>query len=48
MKIAIDIRDAGHEKTGKGWYTYNLVSEILRLDQKNEYLLYTNTEKSPF
>lgn len=48
MKIAIDIREAGHEKTGKGWYTYNLVREILKLDQKNDYLLYTDSEKSPF
>lgn len=41
MKIAIDIRDAGGEKTGKGWYTFNLVQALLRLDKKNDYLLYT-------
>lgn len=48
MKIAIDIREAGHEKTGKGWYTYNLVKEIIKIDRNNDYLLYTNTKKSPF
>lgn len=48
MKIAIDIREAGHEKTGKGWYTCNLVREILKLDHKNYYLLYTDNDKKPF
>lgn len=48
QKIAIDIREAGAEKTGKGWYTYNLVLELLKLDKKNEYLLYTENEKNPY
>lgn len=48
QKIAIDIREAGAEKTGKGWYTYNLVLELLKLDKKNEYLLYTDSEKNPY
>ena len=48
MKIAIDIREAGAEKTGKGWYTYNLVLELLKLDTKNEYSLYTDGEKNPY
>jgi len=48
MKIAIDIREAGNEKTGKGWYTYNLVLELLKLDKKNEYILYTDNEKNPY
>jgi len=47
MKIAIDIREAGHEKTGKGWYTFNLVHELLKLDHENEYILYTDAEKHP-
>lgn len=42
MKIAIDIRTAGGEKTGKGFYTFHLVHELLKLDQENEYLLYTD------
>ena len=48
MKIAIDIREAGDEKTGKGWYTFNLVNEMIRLDRQNQYLLYTDNAKSPF
>lgn len=48
LKIAIDIREAGAEKTGKGWYTYNLVLELLKLDAKNEYILYTDAEKNPY
>lgn len=48
MKIAIDIREAQQEKTGKGWYTWNLVSHLLQIDKKNEYLLYTDTAQSPF
>ena len=48
MKIAIDIREAGHEKTGKGWYTFNLVKEILKLDHNNEYLLYSNSKNNPY
>jgi glycosyltransferase involved in cell wall biosynthesis len=42
MKIAIDIRTAGGEKAGKGWYTFNIVQNLLKIDKKNEYLLYTN------
>ena len=56
MKIAIDIREAGHGKTGKGWYTYNLVREILKLNQpipgsshqSHEFILYTNAKKTSF
>lgn len=40
MKIAIDIRCAGGEKTGKGWYTFHLVQNLLKLDKHNEYILY--------
>lgn len=42
MKIGIDVRAACGRKAGKGWYTYNLVKELLALDKKNEYILYTN------
>ncbi len=48
MKIAIDIRDACGEKTGKGWYTFNLVHELLKADIENEYLLYTNKKTKEF
>lgn len=42
MKIGIDLRTAVGNKAGKGWYTWHLVKELLRLDKKNEYILYTN------
>jgi len=48
MKIAIDIRDAAGEKTGKGIYAFGLINNILKLDQENHYLLYTDSEKNPF
>jgi glycosyltransferase involved in cell wall biosynthesis len=48
MKIAIDIREAGQGKTGKGWYTFNLVNELLKIDTKNHYLLYTDSDQNPF
>lgn len=42
MKIGIDIRAVCGEKTGKGWYTYYLVKELLAFDAKNHYILYTH------
>lgn len=41
MKIAIDIRTAGGEKTGKGFYTFHIVHELLKIDHENEYILYS-------
>lgn len=40
MKIAIDVRSVEGKRAGKGGYTYNLVSELLKLDKKNKYVLY--------
>lgn len=40
MKIAIDIREAGGEKAGKGWFTFHITQNLLKLDQKNQYILY--------
>jgi len=42
MLIGIDIRTACGEKQGKGWYTFHLIRELLRLDKKNEYVLYSD------
>ena len=44
MKIGIDIRDCTKEKTGKGWYAYNIIVELLKLDKKNQYVLFSNSE----
>lgn len=46
MKIAIDIREAGQGKTGKGWYNFSLVEAILKQDPNNQYLLYANAPSS--
>lgn len=48
MKIAIDIRDAGGEKTGKGFFTYGLVKALLALDKANQYILYSDKAEMPF
>jgi glycosyltransferase involved in cell wall biosynthesis len=42
MKIGIDIRETVHEKAGKGCYTAHLVEDILKMDNKNKYLLYSD------
>lgn len=46
MKIAIDIRTAGGEKAGKGWFTFHITQNLLKLDRENEYILYMK-EKIP-
>ncbi|MBT4917172.1 glycosyltransferase family 4 protein [Candidatus Peregrinibacteria bacterium] len=48
MKIAIDIRAAAGEKTGKGWYTFLMVHELLKNDTENEYILYTRNRVPGF
>ncbi len=54
MKIAIDIRTAAGEKAGKGWYTFNIVQNLLLLEQhlpqhqQNHYILYTKESVAGF
>ncbi len=48
MKIGIDIRETVHEKAGKGYYTAHLVEDILKLDNKNKYLLYSDCPVSMY
>lgn len=48
MKIAIDIRETLRHKTGKGWYTFVLVENLLKLSPKTEFILYTNQKNSEF
>jgi len=43
MKIGIDIRSAGGEKAGKGFYTFHMTRELLKKDSKNEYFLYADS-----
>jgi len=44
MKIAVDIRSACGDKAGKGWYTFNLLQSLVKLDNHNSYIFYN---KSP-
>ncbi|MBI4975156.1 glycosyltransferase family 4 protein [Candidatus Peregrinibacteria bacterium] len=48
MKIAIDIRTASGEKTGKGWFTFHIVRNLLGLDRKNKYILYAKNKVPGF
>ncbi len=40
MKIGIDISQIAHEGTGVAIYTQNLVENLLKIDKKNEYVLF--------
>ena len=40
MKIGIDISQTAFEKTGTGVFTKNLVEALLKIDKKNEYVLF--------
>jgi glycosyltransferase involved in cell wall biosynthesis len=40
MKIGIDISQIAHERTGVANYTKSLVENLLRIDNKNKYILF--------
>lgn len=40
MKIGIDISQTAYEKTGTGNFVKNLIEALLRIDSKNEYILF--------
>lgn len=44
MKIGIDIRAMGRQRTGDESYTRDIVKHLLRCDRKNEYHLFTDTD----
>jgi len=44
-KIGIDIRAIGQQRTGDEHYTLNLVRNLLKIDNKNQYFLLTNTSE---
>lgn len=44
MKIGIDIRTIGKNRTGDETYTRELVRNLLEIDNKNEYFLYTDND----
>jgi len=37
MRIGIDMSCVDEHKTGVGWYTYNLVKNLIKIDNNNEY-----------
>ena len=39
MNIAIDFDGVTGEKTGIGWYGYNLIHHLAQIDKKNLYIL---------
>ena len=44
MRIGIEVRWIALSKTGFGNYTLNLIRELSRIDEKNQYYLYFNKE----
>lgn len=46
MKIGIDARLYGPAHTGLGRYVTNLVDNLLKLDQKNSYVLFVNKDQT--
>jgi glycosyltransferase involved in cell wall biosynthesis len=46
MKIGIDIRVIGKKRTGDETYTRELVKNLLKIDNTNQYFLFTNTDSS--
>ena len=45
MRIGIDIRSVGRQRTGDEVYTLNLIKNLLEIDSENQYFFYTDTEE---
>src|SRR3989344_4257101 len=48
MRIGIDISQVAYEGAGVGEYIRNLVRELLRIDTKNEYVLFFSSMRRKF
>ncbi|QQG40431.1 MAG: glycosyltransferase [Candidatus Levyibacteriota bacterium] len=48
MRIGIDVSQVAYEGTGVGEYIKNLVGELLRIDTKNEYILFFSSLRRKF
>jgi glycosyltransferase involved in cell wall biosynthesis len=46
MRIAIDIREVGAKRAGKGYTIFELVNHLAKIDQENNYLLYSQKSLS--
>lgn len=44
MKIGVDVRELAGKKAGIGWYVFHVLKNILELDTKNNYTLYSDSE----
>lgn len=44
MNIGVDTRELFGQKAGKGWYVFHVLKNILDLDSKNNYILYSDRE----
>ncbi|SKA76588.1 Glycosyltransferase involved in cell wall bisynthesis [Caloramator quimbayensis] len=40
MKIGMELQPIFKDKTGIGWYTYNIIKEVIKLDKDNEFIGY--------
>ena len=48
MKIGIDISQIAYEGTGVGQYLKSLVEQLLKIDKKNEYILFFSSLRRKF
>lgn len=48
MKIGIDISQLAHENTGVAQYVSKLVEHLLKVDKKNEYILFFSSMRKQF
>lgn len=48
MRIGIDVSQVAYEKTGVAEYLRSLVEELLRIDKKNEYVLFFSSLRRSF
>lgn len=48
MRIGIDISQIAHQGTGVAEYTKNLVENLLKIDQENEYVLFYSSLRKPY
>lgn len=48
MRIGIDISQIAYENTGVSEYLKNLVEELLRIDKKNDYILFFSSLRRTF
>jgi glycosyltransferase involved in cell wall biosynthesis len=48
LNIGIDLKSAVGEKTGKGFYAFNIAQNLLKIDSKNNYFIYAPNKIAGF